>query len=68
MVGFIKTVLAVQRGQIPKNLHFNTPNPHITFEQMRLKVVAETRNGRRRITRGEPGSPPSVSVAPTLTW
>lgn len=41
MVGFIKTVLAVQRGQIPKNLHFNTPNPHITFEQMRLKVVAE---------------------------
>ncbi|OBJ34261.1 type I polyketide synthase [Mycolicibacter heraklionensis] len=41
MVGFIKTVLAVQRGRIPKNLHFNTPNPHITFEQMRLKVVAE---------------------------
>ncbi|MFL0275196.1 SDR family NAD(P)-dependent oxidoreductase [Mycobacterium sp. SMC-19] len=41
MVGFIKTVLAVQRGRIPKNLHFNTPNPHITFDQMRLKVVAE---------------------------
>lgn len=41
MVGFIKTVLAVQRGRIPKTLHFNTPNPHITFDQMRLKVVAE---------------------------
>ncbi|ORV44320.1 polyketide synthase [Mycolicibacter engbaekii] len=41
MVGFIKAVLAVQRGTIPKNLHFNTPNPHITFDQMRLKVVAE---------------------------
>lgn len=41
MVGFIKTVLAVQRGTIPKNLHFTTPNPHIPFDQMRLKVVAE---------------------------
>ncbi|CAJ1498968.1 SDR family NAD(P)-dependent oxidoreductase [[Mycobacterium] kokjensenii] len=41
MVGFIKAVLAVQRGRIPRNLHFNTPNPHITFDQMRLKVVAE---------------------------
>ncbi|MEB3024187.1 type I polyketide synthase [[Mycobacterium] crassicus] len=41
MVGFIKSVLAVQRGQIPANLHFNTPNPHISFDQMRLKVVAE---------------------------
>jgi phthiocerol/phenolphthiocerol synthesis type-I polyketide synthase B len=41
MVGFIKSVLAVQRGQIPRNLHFNTPNPHISFDQMRLKVVAE---------------------------
>ncbi|OBH19908.1 type I polyketide synthase [Mycolicibacter sinensis] len=41
MVGFIKSVLAVQRGQIPRNLHFNTPNPHIAFDQLRLKVVAE---------------------------
>ncbi|MEB3035134.1 type I polyketide synthase [[Mycobacterium] nativiensis] len=41
MVGFIKSVLAVQRGQIPRNLHFSTPNPHIAFDQMRLKVVAE---------------------------
>lgn len=41
MVGFIKTVLAVQRGQIPRNLHFNAPNPHIAFDQLRLKVVAE---------------------------
>ncbi|MBS9536205.1 SDR family NAD(P)-dependent oxidoreductase [Mycobacterium sp. M1] len=41
MAGFIKSVLAVQRGQIPRNLHFNNPNPHITFDQLRLKVVAE---------------------------
>ncbi len=43
IAGFIKTVLAVQRGRIPQNLHFQTPNPHIPFDQMRLKVVAEHR-------------------------
>ena len=41
MVGFLKAVLAVQRARIPKNLHFQTPNPHISFDQTRLKVVAE---------------------------
>ena len=41
MAGFIKAVLAVQRASIPANLGFQTPNPHIAFDQMRLKVVAE---------------------------
>ncbi|HET9875432.1 MAG TPA: type I polyketide synthase [Mycobacterium sp.] len=41
IAGFIKAVLAVQHGSIPKSLHFHTPNPHIAFDQMRLKVVAE---------------------------
>ena len=41
IAGFIKTVLAVQRASIPPNLGFQTPNPHIPFDQMRLKVVAE---------------------------
>ena len=41
MAGFIKAVLAVHRGSIPKNLHFQTPNPHIPFDQLRLKVVAD---------------------------
>ena len=41
MAGFIKAVLAVQRASIPANLHFHNPNPHIPFDQMRLKVVAE---------------------------
>lgn len=40
VVGFIKTVMAVNRGTIPGNLHFRTPNPHIPFEQLRLEVVA----------------------------
>jgi phthiocerol/phenolphthiocerol synthesis type-I polyketide synthase B len=37
--GLIKAVLAVQRGSIPGNLHFHTPNEHIPFNQLRLKVV-----------------------------
>jgi phthiocerol/phenolphthiocerol synthesis type-I polyketide synthase B len=41
ITGFIKTVLAVQHGSIPRNLGFKTPNPHIPFNQMRLQVVAD---------------------------
>jgi phthiocerol/phenolphthiocerol synthesis type-I polyketide synthase A len=39
IVGFMKAVLSVQRGHIPANLHFEKPNPHIPFENLRLKVV-----------------------------
>src|SRR5271166_3565711 len=39
VAGFIKAVLAVQRGQIPPNLGFETPNPHIPFADLRMKVV-----------------------------
>ncbi len=41
IAGFIKAVLAVQRRHIPANLNFRTPNPHIPFEALQLKVVAE---------------------------
>ena len=41
IAGFCKAVLAVQRGHIPANLHFEKPNPHIPFDDLRLKVVAE---------------------------
>jgi len=41
IAGFIKAVLAVQRRHIPANLNFRTPNPHIPFESLRLKVVGE---------------------------
>jgi phthiocerol/phenolphthiocerol synthesis type-I polyketide synthase A len=41
IAGFIKAVLSVQRGHIPANLNFKTPNPLIPFEDLRLKVVAE---------------------------
>ncbi len=41
ITGFIKAVLSVQQATIPANLHFENPNPHIAFDQLRLKVVAE---------------------------
>ena len=41
IAGLIKAVLAVQHGSIPANLHFHNPNPHIPFDQLRLKVVAQ---------------------------
>ncbi len=39
IAGFIKAVLAVQRGQIPPNQRFENPNPHIPFADLRMKVV-----------------------------
>ncbi len=36
-----KTVLAIGAGVIPRNLHFNKPNPYIQFEQDHITVVAE---------------------------
>ncbi|MBS1694228.1 MAG: acyltransferase domain-containing protein, partial [Actinobacteria bacterium] len=48
IAGFIKAALAVERGRIPANLGFTTPNPHIPFEQLRLKVVAENQDWPER--------------------
>ena len=53
IVGLIKTTMALQRGTIPANLHFESPNPHIPFDELRLKVVDEPTawpvTGRRRL-------------------
>ncbi|PRQ06870.1 type I polyketide synthase [Enhygromyxa salina] len=38
MAGLIKTTLALHHGAIPPNLHFETPNPHIDFDRLRLRV------------------------------
>ncbi len=39
IAGFIKAVLAVQRGEIPPNQGFRSANPHIAFSDLRMKVV-----------------------------
>ncbi|WP_082753651.1 type I polyketide synthase [Mycobacterium sp. NAZ190054] len=41
IAGFAKAVLALQHNTIPANLGYENPNPHIPFEKLRLKVVAE---------------------------
>ena len=53
IVGLIKATLAVQRGEIPPNQNFKNPNPHIPFDELRLKVVDEAvtwpTNGQPRV-------------------
>jgi len=41
MASLIKVVLAMYHGEIPKSLHFNTPNPHIDWQNMPIKVVTK---------------------------
>jgi phthiocerol/phenolphthiocerol synthesis type-I polyketide synthase B len=44
IAGLIKAVMALQRGHVPANVGFETPNPHIPFDDLRLKVVAENQD------------------------
>ena len=41
VAGLIKAALCLQRGQVPPNLHFRTPNPKIPFEEYCIRVVTE---------------------------
>ncbi|MEV7098233.1 type I polyketide synthase [Amycolatopsis sp. NPDC051045] len=41
IAGLIKVVLAMQHGSLPPQLHFAAPNPHIRFDELRLRVVTE---------------------------
>ncbi|MEM9675211.1 MAG: SDR family NAD(P)-dependent oxidoreductase [Bacteroidota bacterium] len=41
VAGLIKLALVLKNGKIPQNLHFETPNPKIPFDQYRLKVPTE---------------------------
>ena len=41
IVGLIKTALALHHGRIPASLHFHSPNPHIDFAELGLRVVTE---------------------------
>ncbi len=38
VAGVIKLALALQRGAIPPQIHFDTPNPHIPWDELRLCV------------------------------
>ncbi|HEY9007788.1 MAG TPA: acyltransferase domain-containing protein [Ohtaekwangia sp.] len=41
IAGLIKVVLAMQHKTLPGNLNFNTPNPNIPFESLKLEVQKE---------------------------
>ncbi|MCB9450592.1 MAG: SDR family NAD(P)-dependent oxidoreductase [Anaerolineaceae bacterium] len=50
--GLIKTVLMLQHGEIPPQLHLNQPSPYIPWDELPLKMVKdqqpwETADGRR---------------------
>ncbi|XXY47425.1 type I polyketide synthase [Sorangium sp. So ce269] len=54
IAGLIKVALALHHRTLPPNLHFETPNPHIPFEALRLRVQRELEAwpgapGQRRI-------------------
>lgn len=44
IAGLIKVVLAMQHGEIPPNLHFQQPSPHIAWDTWPVKVPTECLN------------------------
>lgn len=54
IAGLIKAALAVERGVIPKHLHFTNPNPRVDWDEVPLQVTTEmidwpNRPGRPRL-------------------
>ena len=41
MAGLIKVLLAIQNDQIPGQLNFETPNPHIAWDKMAVEVLTK---------------------------
>src|SRR5712664_1280589 len=41
IAGLLKALLILKYGQIPPSLHFSTPNPHIDFEKLKLRVPTQ---------------------------
>ena len=41
VAGVIKVMLAMNRGIIPRHLHFTKPNPEMDWDRLRLQVTAE---------------------------
>jgi len=39
IAGLIKTILALEYGEIPAHLHLRTPNPHIAWAELPVEVV-----------------------------
>jgi len=42
IAGLLKAMLALQHREIPGSLHFSSPNPHIDFDKLKLRVPTDT--------------------------
>ncbi|KAB8144504.1 type I polyketide synthase [Chloroflexia bacterium SDU3-3] len=42
IAGMIKVALALKHGVIPPSLHFNTPNPHIPWDELPVQINTQT--------------------------
>jgi len=42
IAGLIKTALILKNREIPPNLHFNTPNPEISFNDLGIRIPGKT--------------------------
>ncbi len=53
IAGLIKVILSLEKEELPKHLHFRKPSPHIPWDQLPVRVVAEAlpwrRNSRARV-------------------
>ncbi|WP_313462886.1 GNAT family N-acetyltransferase, partial [Achromobacter sp.] len=41
VAGLIKVILSMRHGLIPRHLHFKTPNPHVAWDRLPVRVAAE---------------------------
>ena len=58
VAGIIKVVLAMQRGVIPRQLHFRDPNPNLEWDRLPVRVVADMVDWPRH-----PERPPGAAVS-----
>ena len=42
IAGLLKAMLVLQHREIPGSLHFSSPNPHIDFDKLKLRVPTDT--------------------------
>lgn len=54
IAGVLKTVLSIEKGIIPKNLNFFSPNPSIDFNEYKLEILQQNKpwvvqDGRNRV-------------------
>jgi acyl transferase domain-containing protein/NADPH:quinone reductase-like Zn-dependent oxidoreductase/SAM-dependent methyltransferase/acyl carrier protein len=41
VAGLVKAMLVLKHGKIPPSLHYKTPNPHIDFKALKLRIPTE---------------------------